>query len=59
MTHKMLIVTTIPGTIEDFLLPFVRFLREQKWQVEGMALDITGNAPCVAELDKVWNLFVF
>ena len=56
MTHKMLIVTTIPGTIEDFLLPFVRFLREQKWQVEGMALDITGNEPCVAELDKVWNI---
>jgi glycosyltransferase involved in cell wall biosynthesis len=56
MPHKMLIVTTIAGTIEDFLLPFVRFFRTQAWQVEGMALDITDNALCVAELDQVWDL---
>lgn len=53
---KLLIVTTISGAIEDFILPFVRFFRHQGWQVDGVAVDITSNQACVAELDQVWDV---
>ncbi|MEM8675645.1 MAG: glycosyltransferase family 4 protein [Cyanobacteria bacterium P01_G01_bin.67] len=53
---KLLIVTTISGAIEDFILPFVRFFRHQGWQVDGVAVDITSNQACVAELDRVWDV---
>ena len=56
MTNKMLIVTTIAGTIEDFLSPFISYFRNLEWQVEGMASDITDNRSCVAQLSKVWNI---
>lgn len=56
MNCKLLIVTTIPGTIEDFLLPFVRHFRNLQWQVDGMALDITSNSACVNELSRVWDI---
>ncbi|BAZ45462.1 putative group 1 glycosyl transferase [Chondrocystis sp. NIES-4102] len=56
MIRKILIATTIPGTIEDFLLPFVRYFRNLGWQVDGMALDITQDAVCVAEFDHVWDV---
>ena len=56
MTVKLLKVATIPGTIEDFLLPFVRHFRREGWQVDGMALEISGNSPCVAEMDRVWDV---
>ena len=56
MNRKLLIVTTIPGTIEDFLLPFVRHFRHLQWQVDGMALDISNNSACVNELSRVWDI---
>ena len=56
MTHKILMVATIAGTIEDFLLTFVRYFRQQGWQVDGMALEISSNAPCIAQLDSVWDI---
>ena len=56
MTKKILMATILPGTIEDFLLPFVRYFQELGWQVEGMALDITQDAICVAEMDSVWDV---
>ena len=56
MNNKILMVTTIPGTIEDFLLPFIRHFRHIGWQVDGMALEITNSSICVAELDRVWDI---
>ena len=53
---KLLIVTTIAGAIEDFILPFVRYFRNQNWQVDGISVDITSNEACVAELDHVWDV---
>lgn len=53
---KLLIVTTIAGAIEDFILPFVSFFRDQGWQVDGVAVDITSNPACVAEFDQVWDV---
>lgn len=52
----MLIVATISGAIEDFLLPFIRYFRDTGWQVEGMALEISNSSICVAELDRVWDV---
>ena len=56
MNHKILMVTTIPGTIYDFLLPFVRYFRSLGWQVDGMATDISQDQICVAEMDAVWDV---
>ena len=56
MTCKILIVATIAGAIEDFILPFVRHFRGQGWQVDGVAVDITGNQACVAALNSVWDV---
>lgn len=56
MNHRMLIVATIPGAIEDFLLPFIRYFRDTGWQVDGMALEISNSSICVAELDRVWDV---
>ncbi|MGL5793758.1 MAG: glycosyltransferase, partial [Waterburya sp.] len=56
MTRKILIATTIPETIGDFLLPFIRYFRSLGWQVDGMALKITQNSVCVAEFDDVWDV---
>ncbi|MEL6441238.1 MAG: glycosyltransferase family 4 protein [Cyanobacteria bacterium J06621_8] len=54
--NRLLIVTTIAGAIEDFILPFVRFFRQQNWRVDGVAVDITSNQACVAEFDQVWDV---
>lgn len=56
MTSKILMVATIAGTLEDFLLPFVSYFRQQGWQVDGMALEISSNSACVAEMDNVWDV---
>lgn len=53
---RLLIVTTISGAIEDFILPFVRHFRSLGWQVDGVAVDITCNQACVAEFDRVWDV---
>lgn len=53
---KLLIVATVAGAIEDFILPFVRYFRGEGWQVDGVAVDITGNHACVAELNSVWDV---
>ena len=56
MTCKLLIVTTIAGAIEDFILPFVHHYRGLGWQVDGVSVDITSNPACVAALDSVWDV---
>ena len=56
MNRKMLVVTTIPGTIEDFLLPFIRHFRSLGWQVDGMAKEITQDSVCIAEMNAVWDV---
>ena len=56
MTCKLLIVTTIAGALEDFILPFVHHYRGLGWQVDGVSVDITSNRACVAALDSVWDV---
>ncbi len=52
----MLIVATIAGAIEDFILPFIDYYRHLGWQVDGIAVDITSNPACVAALNSVWDV---
>ena len=56
MAYKILMVTTIPETMEAFLTPFTRYFRHLGWQVDGMASNITHNSVCVAEFDCVWDV---
>lgn len=56
MTRKMLIVATIAGMIEDFILPFVDHYRNLGWQVDGVAVDITSNSACVSSFNSVWDV---
>ena len=53
---KLLIVSTVPGALEGFLLPFVEYFKTQNWQVEGMAREISSNQACVAAFDRVWDV---
>ena len=53
---KLLIVSTLPGALEGFLLPFVEYFKTQNWQVEGMARDVSHNQACVAAFDRVWDV---
>lgn len=56
MTRKILIVSTVSGSIRNFLLPFIRYFRNLGWQVDGMAIAITEDAICTAEMDNVWDV---
>ena len=56
MIPKILMVTTILGILSGFLLPFVRYFRNLGWQVDGMAIAITEDPVCTAEMDTVWDV---
>lgn len=53
---SLLVVTTIPETIQAFLLPYVSYFRQQGWQVDGMSAGISDNMACKATFDRVWNV---
>lgn len=53
---KILIVTTIAGTLHSFLLPFARHFRAHGWQVDGMAQGVSTNQDCVQAFDRVWEI---
>jgi len=56
MAPKILMVTTVSGTLSGFLLPFVRYFRNLGWHIEGMAIAITEDPICTAEMDAVWDV---
>ena len=56
MTHKLLIVTTVPVTIKAFLLPFVHHFQSLGWQVDAMAQEVSQDSECVAACDRVWDI---
>lgn len=53
--RRLLLVTTVPITIEAFFLPLVRRLRETGWEVHGMAAGISSSS-ATAELDAVVDI---
>lgn len=52
---KLLIVTTIPGTL-NFFLPISANLRAQGWQVDGMAYQVSQSAKHIKAFDRVWDV---
>lgn len=53
---KLLIVTTIPATIQAFLLPYIAHFRAQGWQVDAMAQGISHCNECNTACDRVWDV---
>ena len=54
--NRLLIITTIPGTIHAFLLPFAARFRELGWRVDAMACGISDHAECLQAFDRVWDV---
>ncbi len=49
-------VTTVHPTMSNFLLPFATYFREQGWQVDAMAYQVSTSVDCVKGFDHVWDV---
>lgn len=56
MSYKLLVVTTVPVTINAFLLPFIKHFKSLGWQVDGMAQDLSKDQKCVDACDQIWDI---
>ncbi len=52
---KLLIVTTVPATLESFLLPYAAHLRSKGWRVDALAAGATSSGTCAQAFDQVWD----
>ncbi|MEG4327626.1 glycosyltransferase [Microcoleus sp. herbarium5] len=53
--NKLLIITTIPGTL-DFFLPLTKHLRAQGWRVDAMAKELSTTKEYPDLFDRVWDV---
>ncbi|MGH2559895.1 MAG: glycosyltransferase family 4 protein [Thermomicrobiales bacterium] len=53
---KLLMVTTVPGTLRAFLLPFAEHFSASGWRVDAMAHGVTSSPECVQTFDRVWEV---
>ena len=53
---KLLMATTVPTTLRDFLLPFARHFRARGFRVDALARGTSGFAEVVAACDRVWDV---
>ena len=51
---SLLIVTTVPGTIASFLLPYADHLRAQGWRVDAATSPGSETAELVGRFDRLW-----
>jgi glycosyltransferase involved in cell wall biosynthesis len=54
--NKVLMVTTIPDTLTNFLVPFANHFRNQGWQVDAMACGVSENVECLENFDHLWDV---
>lgn len=54
--NRLLFVTTIPGTLRAFLLPFAQHFQAKGWQVDAMAQGISNCPKCLHSFDRVWEV---
>lgn len=54
--RRLLQVTTIPETLEAFLLPFAEHFRAQGWVVEAAANGVSENDACLSAFDAVHDV---
>lgn len=52
----LLMVTTVPDTLEGFLLPFAEHFRRQGFRVDAMARGVSSRPACVRAFDQVWEM---
>lgn len=52
---SLLMVTTVPTTVEGFLLPFADYFRGKGWRVDAMAAGITSSATCRKHFDNLFD----
>ncbi len=49
-------ISTIPGTLRTFVLPFAHHFRAQGWWVDAMAYGVSTDAKCLQGFDRVWEV---
>ena len=49
-------VTTLPCTLNSFLLPFAAYFRSIGWQVDAMSCGISSDSKCQQGFDRVWDV---
>jgi glycosyltransferase involved in cell wall biosynthesis len=54
--NKLLMVTTIPETLDAFFVPFAYHFRAKGWQVDAMACGVSSCAECVEAFNHVWDI---
>jgi glycosyltransferase involved in cell wall biosynthesis len=53
---KILIVTTVPVVLTNFLLPFATHFRDRGWQVDAMSCGFTSDDICHQIFDRLWEV---
>ncbi|MBE9028698.1 glycosyltransferase [filamentous cyanobacterium LEGE 11480] len=53
---KLLIITTIPESLEAFFLHFARHFQRLGWQVDGMANKASQHPDCIDAFNRVWDI---
>lgn len=53
---RLLLVSTVPSTMECFLSPFARYFRAKGWRVDAAAQNVSSSALCLRDFDGVWDI---
>jgi glycosyltransferase involved in cell wall biosynthesis len=53
---KILMVTTVPIVLTNFLLPFATHFRDRGWQVDAMSCGFTSDDRCHQIFDRLWEV---
>jgi len=53
---SLLMVATVPATLEAFLVPIAKYFRSQGWRVDAMARDLTRSPACVSTFHRCWDI---
>jgi glycosyltransferase involved in cell wall biosynthesis len=54
--NKLLMVTTVPIVLTNFLLPFAAHFRDRGWQVDAMSSGFSPHDPCHQCFDRLWEV---
>ncbi len=53
---KLLMVTTVPVVLTNFLLPFATHFRKLGWQVDAMSCGFSATDTCDRYFDRLWEV---
>jgi glycosyltransferase involved in cell wall biosynthesis len=53
---KLLMVTTVPVVLTNFLLPFAAHFRDRGWQVDAMSCGFSPDDLCDRYFDRLWEV---